>query len=287
MKHIRKQNAKQKLLDALVQEFKASKEVVQEEVLNELQKTYSRNSGEFFCPTLQCTIHVPCKAEACDYYINTDKTTHNCLLKHKFDSGESNLSIDDISSLTDIPESRIRASIEHSFNKIRAHTLMSEINAGSFNRFTYYSGVCVCVVCGGITPKKAFNVDKDSGLNYCSRSCYKKKPPSLIRLEMFYSCDIRIILQVAKKALKRLPMIASALDVKRRLLLKWYDAFLGYHPSVFGSEAAEFVDIMRRTMPKTSWALDFLNGVCNKPNASTNQKMLDLEQECLKMCKTL
>lgn len=287
MKQHRKNTAKQHLMNALVQEFKESNDAVQSEVLTELQKAYARNSGEFFCSTLQCTITVPCKAESCDYYINTDKTTHNCLLKHKFDSGEATLSVDDISSITNIPESRIRASLEHSFNKIRAHTILSEINAGTFNRFTYYSGVCVCVVCGGITPKKAFNVDKDSGLNYCSRSCYKKKPPSLIRLEMFYNCDIRIILQVAKKALKRLPMIASALDVKRRLLLKWYDAFLGYHPSVFGSEAAEFADIMRRTMPKTSWALDFLNGVYNKPNAVTNQKMLDLEQECLKLCKTL
>lgn len=287
MKPERKVKAKQKLLDALVLEFQQHPTTIQDEVLVELQKTHARHSGDFFCTTLNCTVTVPCCAESCDYFVSQGRTTHNCLLKHKFDNNNTAMSIDDIATITDIPESRIRASIEHSFNKVRAHTLLSEVNAGQFNRFTYYGGVNVCVVCGSITPKKAFSVDKESGLNYCSRSCYKKKPPSLIRLEMFYRCDIRIILQVAKKALKRLPLIASALDVKRRLLLKWYDAFLGMHPSIFGSEAAEFVDIMRRTIPKTSWALDFLNSTYNKPGITTNQRMLDIEQECLKLCKTL
>jgi hypothetical protein len=287
MKKELKAGLQNRLSKALLSEFANQPEVVQDEVLNELQKVQARSSGEFFCTTLKCNITVPCQAENCNYYTSPGRTSHNCLLKHKFDNGNSALSIDEISEITDIPESRIRASIEHSFNKVRAHTLLSDINSGNFNRFTYFGGASVCVVCGSITPKKAFSVDKNSNLFYCSRACYKKKPPSLIRLEIFYRCDIRIILQVAKKVLKRLPLIASALDVKRRLLLKWYDCFLGMHPSVFGTEAVGLADIMRRSMPKTSWALDFLNSTYNKPGVSVNQKMLDLEQECLKMCKTL
>lgn len=232
-------------------------------------------------------ITTPCRADSCNYHVSTGRTEFNCLMKHKFDKGSDVMSVDVIAHITDIPESRIRSSIERAFNKIRSNTLLAEINAGKHNRFTYFQGARVCVVCGNLTPKKSFSVDNRSELYYCSRGCYKRKPPSLVRLEMFYHADIRVVLMAARKVLKRLPMIANTLDVKRRILVKWFDEFLGVHPSVFGSDAVEFVDIMRRTTPKHSWSLEFLSNSFNKPGTLTNQRMLDLEAEGKKLCSSL
>lgn len=270
----------------MVQEFLQQPDNIQKQIMEALV-IENTEAGEFFCNVLGCMITVPCTATTCNYHISTGKTSHNCILKHKFDKGNDALSIDVISDVTDIPESRIRASIEKAFNKIRVHTMLCDINNGKFNRFKYFGGAKVCVVCGSQTPKKPFRVDDTSGLEYCTRSCYKKKPPSLIRLEMLYQADIRVVLGIAKKALKRLPLIASALDVKKRLLVKWYDEYLGMHASVFGADAVEFGDLLRRTQPRTSWAADFLSNVYNKQSQQVTARLLDLEQECRTLCKTL
>lgn len=261
---------------------------VQNEILEEITAaTNHEYAGSFFCNVLGCMITTPCRADSCNYHVSTGRTEFNCLMKHKFDKGSDVMSVDVIAHITDIPESRIRSSIERAFNKIRSNTLLAEINAGKHNRFTYFQGARVCVVCGNLTPKKSFSVDNRSELYYCSRGCYKRKPPSLVRLEMFYHADIRVVLMAARKVLKRLPMIANTLDVKRRILVKWFDEFLGVHPSVFGSDAVEFVDIMRRTTPKHSWSLEFLSNSFNKPGTLTNQRMLDLEAEGKKLCSSL
>jgi len=263
-------------------------ESVQAEVLQELTNHSNvKNAGSFFCSILGCMIVEPCGASSCNYHVVSKEAEFNCIAKYKFDTGNSNLSTDVISSITDIPESRIKASLERSFNKIRSYTILSDINTGKHNRFDYFKGAHVCVVCGALTPKKAFTVEKDSGLFYCSRSCYKKKPPSLIKLEMFYRADIRVVLAAAKKTLRKLPMISSTLDVKRRILVRWFEDFLGMHPSVFGADAVEFADIMRRTVPKHSWSLEFLNSLHSKPGPLVNQRMLELESTCKKLCLSL
>lgn len=277
---------KEKALAELVSEFAKQPAGIQAQILDVLTFENTQ-AGEFFCNVLGCMISVPCSAKACHYHSGTGKTSHNCLLKYKFDKGNEALSVDVISDVTDIPESRIRASIEKAFNRVRAHTLMCEINNGKYNRFRYYGGVKVCVVCGSTTPKKPFRVDETCGLEYCSRTCYKKKPPSLVKLEMHYAADIRVILSVAKKTLKKLPLISSALEVKRRLLVKWYEDYLGLHPSVFGADAVEFGDLIRRTQPRTSWAADFLSNLYNKQAPQVNTKLLDMEQECKKLCRSL
>lgn len=270
----------------MVAEFMKQPQDVQEQVLADLEHEYTK-AGEFFCGVLGCMISVPCKASTCNYHVGTGKLEYNCLLKHKFDHGNSPMSVDQISEITEIPESRIRASIEKAFNRVRSHTILSEINNGVHNRFRYYGGVKVCVVCGAETPKKAFKVDDSSGLEYCSRHCYKKKPPSLIKLEQHYESDIRVILLVAKKVLKRLPIISSTLDVKKRLIVKWYDEFLGMHVSVFGADAVPYGDLLRRTKPRTSWASDFLSNLYVKQSPVVSGKLLDLEQECRKLCHSL
>lgn len=273
-------------LDELVQEFLKQPQTVQSHILEDLAADQTR-AGEFFCNVLGCMITVPCQASTCHYHISTGKTSHNCILKHKFDHGNDSLSVDMISDITDIPESRIRASLEKAFNRVRAHTILTEINSAHYNRFRYYGGVKVCMVCGANTPKKPFRVDDNCGLEYCSRTCYKKKPPSLVKLEMTYQADIRVILTVARKMLKRLPLISSALEVKRRLLVRWFEDYLGLHPSVFGADAVEYADLIRRTQPKTSWAADFLANIHTKPGPMVQQKLLDLEQACKKLCRTL
>ena len=96
------------------------------------------------------------------------------------------------------------------------------------------------------------------------------------------ACAARI-----EKVLKRLPLIASALDVKRKLLLSWYDEFLGINASVFGSDAVDVVDVMRRSSPRHSWALDFLKQPHARMRAHTPPRVQALERECTKLCKSL
>ena len=124
---------KAKLLDALLEDFQEQSDDIQDQVIKELSESaITKGVGSFFCNNLNCMITVPCNVSECHYYVDTGKAAHNCILKAKFDRGNESMSIDVISEITDIPESRIRASLEKSFNKVRAHTLISDINADTF-----------------------------------------------------------------------------------------------------------------------------------------------------------
>lgn len=259
----------------------------QEQVLSELDKHYANTTSDFFCQLLNTRIVVPCNNTLCNFHVAGGTTTHNCIRKHMFDNGVETLGVDTISELADIPEIEIKKSLELALVKMRAYTLGLEIKTGKHNSFKYVSGVPVCVVCGALISKKSFTVDSTNDLMYCSRQCYKKKPPTMVKLEVFYHCDIRVILSVAKKVFRRLPVISSVLDVKRRTLLRWYEEFLGVSASVFGVDAFEFADVMRRSDPKHAWALDFLNNMYNKPSPAIPPRILELESSIRRLCKSL
>jgi hypothetical protein len=271
----------------MLRDFQSMTSSQQESVLLELDKHYANTTSDFFCPVLNTRITVPCNCTPCNFNVSGGTTTHNCLRKHMFDQGVDTLGVDVISELADIPEIEIKKSLDLALVKMRAYTLGVEIRTGKHNTFEYVSGVPVCVVCGALIQKKSFTVDSTNDLMYCSRQCYKKKPPTMVKLEVFYHCDIRVVLAIAKKVFRRLPVISSVLDVKRRTLLKWYEEFLGVSASVFGVDAFEFVDVMRRPTPKHAWAMDFLGNMHNKASTSVPQKALELEASIRKMCKSL
>ena len=274
-------------VDAYLDEFDTLSPEEQERLLADLAAHSPPKHTDFVCTILNAPIVTPCECDTCGFYTRSPEAPLRCLQHLRFQQGLDSFSVEQLSVITDIPSSRIKASVDAAFNTIRKHNIAVEISTGNYNKFTYRGGVPVCVVCSAPTPKKPFVVDSESDLRYCSRPCYKKRPPSLIRLEIEFGVDIRVVLAVARKVLKRLPLIASALDVKRRLLLHWYDEFLGLNASVFGSDAVDVVDVMRRSHPKHSWALDFLKNPHSRMQAITPQKFAILEQECTKLCKSL
>lgn len=274
-------------VDVYLKEFDSMSDADQIQLLHDLSDAVKPQPSDFVCTILNAPLSLPCSCKGCGFYTESKLAKFHCLLQLKFAMGIDTFSVDQLSSITQIPSSRIKASIDAAFNSIRRHNIKVEVATGNYNHFTYRGGVDVCVVCSAPTPKHPFIVDINSDLRYCSRACYKKRPPSLVRLELEFGVDIRVILTVAKKVLKRLPLIASALDVKRKLLLKWYDEFLGISASVFGSDAVDVVDVMRRSSPKHSWALDFLRQPQAKLRATTPQRFASLEIECSKLCRSL
>ena len=274
-------------VDAYLAAFETMSDAEQTQLLEDLSAAVTPQPSDFVCTILDAPITLPCKCSGCGFFTESKLARFHCLLHMKFELGVDTFSVDQLSSITQIPSSRIKSSVDAAFNSIRRHNIKVEIATGNYNHFTYRGGVDVCVVCSAPTPKRPFVVDTDSDLRYCSRTCYKKRPPSLIRLEIEFGVDIRVILAVARKVLKRLPLIASALDVKRKLLLRWYDEFLGISASVFGSDAVDVVDVMRRSSPKHSWALDFLRQPQAKLRSTTPQRFASLETECTKLCRSL
>ena len=272
---------------AYMAEFDSLTADEQDQLLADLAGATKPNPSDFVCTVLNAPLTAPCECTSCGFHTKSPAASFRCLMHHKFTLGLDTFSVEQLSALTEIPSSRIKSSLDAAFNTIRRHNIQTEIDTGHYNRFTYRGGVDVCVVCGSQTPKRPFVVDTDSDLRYCSRPCYKKRPPSLIRLEILFGVDIRVILAVSRKVLKRLPLIASALDVKRKLLLHWYDEFLGVNASVFGSDAVDVVDVMRRSSPKHSWALDFLRNSHARTQAQTPPRFKALELECMKLCKSL
>jgi hypothetical protein len=274
-------------VESYLADFDRLAEHEQDQLLSDLSGAVQHNPEDFHCPILKAPLTTPCACGGCGFHTNSSEIASHCLLQHRFDLGLDTFSVEQLSTITEIPSSRIKSSVDAAFNMIRRHNIKVEIDTGNYNRFSYRGGVDVCVVCSAQVPKRPFIVDSMSDLRYCSRPCYKKRPPSLIRLEIEFGVDIRVILVVARKVLKRLPLIASALDVKRKLLLSWYDEFLGINASVFGSDAVDVVDVMRRSSPRHSWALDFLKQPHARMRAHTPPRVQALELECTKLCKSL
>lgn len=286
-RHVAKATSITREVNTYLDEFEQLSSEDQDQLLKDLSASVTPRPSDFVCTILDAPVTVPCQCTGCGFYTESTQAKFHCLLHMKFDLGVDTFSIDQLSTITQIPSSRIKSSVDAAFNSIRRHNIKVEIATGNYNHFTYRGGVDVCVVCSAPTPKRPFVVDTSSDLRYCSRACYKKRPPSLIRLEIEFGVDIRVILAVARKVLKRLPLIAAALDVKRKLLLKWYDEFLGISASVFGSDAVDVVDVMRRSSPKHSWALDFLRQPQVRLRATTPQRFTSLEAECAKLCRSL
>lgn len=274
-------------VESYLSEFDALSPEEQDQLLMDLSGSVTQQPDDFVCSVLKAPLTAPCSCNGCGFHTESETVASHCLLRHRFDLGLDTFSIEQLSTITDIPSSRIKSSVDAAFNLIRKHNIQVEIDTGNYNRFSYRGGIDVCVVCSAQVPKRPFVVDPTSDLRYCSRPCYKKRPPSLIRLEIEFGVDIRVILTVARKVLKRLPLIASTLDVKRKLLLHWYDEFLGINASVFGSDAVDVVDVMRRSNPKHSWAIDFLKQPHAKLRTHIPPRIIALEAECNKLCKSL
>lgn len=273
-----------KQLNGLISEFHELDASDQADVLTELGAANSQIISKFHCPTTNVKAIATCALTSCPYFAS--KAYGSCLLWHKFNSGKNSISAEELSQLSDIPVQNIKASVEASFNALRANAILSEINAGDYNRFDYIENINVCVCCGSLITKKSFQANC-GGLNYCGKPCYKKKPPTLVCLEVKFRTDIRVILSVALKQLKKLPLIAGALGVKRRLLLQWYSDYLRVSANQFGTDAVGYADLLRKPVVSYPWVLEFLSGSFSKNQFTVPKNILDLEQETKLLCKSL
>lgn len=172
----------------------------------------------FNCPELGVDIYQPCKVASCAFHTEND-WTRNCILYYRLRQGREILNLNELSFLTKIEVSSLRTLINKTLKGLGHGALKESIAQEQFDkRVTYLSTNNICVVCEGKAPSKKSALVK-SGFFYCSRDCYKRKAPTVIRLEREFELPIEQLLAMCVQKFSSIKNMCNALGVGQSVFL--------------------------------------------------------------------
>lgn len=166
----------------------------------------------FSCPELGVEIYQPCRVSSCAFHTEND-WTRNCILYYRLRQGRELLNLNELSFLTQIEVGSLRTIINKTLKGLGHGALKESIAQEQFDkRVKYLLTENICVVCEGKAQSKKASLVK-SGFYYCSRDCYKRKPPNVIRLEREFELPIEQLLHMCVQKFSSVKNMCNALGV--------------------------------------------------------------------------
>ena len=128
------------------------------------------------------------------------------------------------------------------------HWMLLIISSKKLNKYSMVPSR-VCVNCGAICQNDQLRAGP---FRYCSKVCYRERPPALVRIEYNFKTDVRTVLQISLQLFKSLKLISNVLQISRAHLLKIYEQYLNIRPHEFGADVLDLIDLLRRSTPAPS-----------------------------------
>lgn len=215
------------------------------QLVDQLRMEHSRIVGDrHYCSLTQAPVVVPCSVSSCDFHVNG--ATLNCGLCNR--GANPDRPYMDVATTLSCSDEAAREQILSTLRKLRVASLRERLSQKKLNRYSMVPSR-VCVNCGAICQNDQLTAGP---FRYCSKVCYRERPPSLVRLEYVFKTDVHTVLQVSLQLFKSLKLISNVLQISRAHLLKIYEQYLNIRPHEFGADVLDLIDLLRRSSPSPS-----------------------------------
>lgn len=226
-------------------EYDALDSASKTQLIDQLRLEHARIVGDrHYCSITRAPVVVACSLAQCDFHVKGAPL--NCGLHQRGRNPERPYI--DIAETLKCSEDDARLHLLSSLRKLRVASLRENLSQRKHNRYSMVPSR-VCVNCGMICVNDSI---KAGPFMYCSKLCYRERPPSLVRLEYVFKTDVRFVLQAALQLFKSLKLISNALQIPRQQLIKIYEQYLNMRPHDFGADVLDLIDLLRRRTPAPS-----------------------------------
>lgn len=179
----------------------------------------------FHCPDIDIDIHQPCQVSSCEFF-TPNRWTRNCILYYRVRHDRDLLSLNELAFLRHIDVNTLRSQINKTI-KTLGHGALKEtiVQEGVSSQVTHLKVDKICVVCEKSVASRGRQIVR-SGLTYCSRACYRKKPPVVVGIEQDFGLPIKKVLELCVSKFASIKNMCGALNVGQGVFLdlcKRYD----------------------------------------------------------------
>lgn len=234
-----------KELKWFMNEFDSLDEASKAQLVEQLRMELSRAvSDHHYCSLTQAPVVIPCSVSTCDFHVKGAKL--NCGLCNR--GANPDRPYVDVAKTLNCSEDEAREHILSTLRKLRVASLRDCLAQKKLNKYSMVPSR-VCVNCGAICQNDQL---KAGPFRYCSKVCYRERPPALVRIEYSFKTDVRTVLQISLQLFKSLKLISNVLQISRAHLLKIYEQYLNIRPHEFGTDVLDLIDLLRRSAPAPS-----------------------------------
>lgn len=172
----------------------------------------------FHCPELDIDMYQSCAVTSCVFFTK-HPWTKNCILHYRLRHERDTLSLNELSFLLGREVGALRADLNKALKGL-SHGALKEliVSENVDDMVTRIDADRVCVVCEKRIPERTRVINK-SALIYCSKECYRYKPPNVVRVEKEFSLPIKKVLELCVERFANIRNMCSAVGVGHAVFL--------------------------------------------------------------------
>jgi len=164
-------------------------------------------SKPFFCDLLDTQVTVPCQLTDCRYHTRAP-FVGNCLRQIT----DTELSAATAAFYLGLPKKEAETTYKNAMRKLRFVAIQNALDSGEIKPMSYER--TSCVRCGA--SFKSPLVKWEYGLGYCSKSCKRAKPASVVNIEYEFGADIVSLFRWAAKTFNTMDVFCETLGLSVR-----------------------------------------------------------------------